>query len=107
DGEVQVGLLGPLLGSLEDLALPSRGRAKPGSERGKQIARRTTEVGAVRLKADGDQSGMGPNVARRRVSDDARLQRFDHEAGTEAAGALPWDRLGLGTATKDAQPPHW
>ena len=67
DGEVDVGLLRPRLGRLEDLVLPDRRRAELGVEGGEQVTVDVTIAvgandGAVGHEADGDQLRAGPGV---------------------------------------------
>src|SRR5262249_35410468 len=104
DGEVDVGLLGPALGGLEDDVLPGRGRAELRVERREEVAGDGVgpvggDVGAVGDEADGDQLGGGPGVARDGVGDQARFELF--EAQTVPAGG--WAAAPGGAAPEASQ----
>src|SRR5262249_14473404 len=92
EGEVDVGLLGPQLGGLEDLVLPGRGGAEASVEGGEEVTGDAAEVGAVGLEADGDALGMRPDVGSRGVGHAALFEHF--QAGARPQGAVAGSRAG-------------
>jgi len=74
DTEIDVRLLGPNLGCLQNLILPGRSRAEFAVERGKKIARDSPQVCSIPHETDGDKLGTWPHIAGYGIRDKARFQ---------------------------------
>src|SRR5262249_8669520 len=85
DREIDIGLLGPVLGSQFHLELPGRRGAELGVERGEEVAvdvavAARTQNRPIRDEAKGDELWTRPSTARGGVRDDTGFKRFDIQA---------------------------
>src|SRR5439155_15824251 len=76
DREIDICLLGPCLGRLENLVLPCRGRPL-GVEGGEHVAVDATEVCPVRDKTESDELRVRPGIAGEGVGHHSSFQLFE------------------------------